>query len=1046
MHRGLDTGDFSQSLRVLALGPPWLEEAAVTIEGEGVTVDSERAADDGTVPTGEVDCVLTDDRRTIESIDDRMPVVLVAEPEAAVDVDRVLEDGVADVVTRATLEDGSLLRHRLRRAAEWSGSRHALDRQEAWYRLLAERSSAILVVVDENRKVTYVSPSVERLTGYDVSELLDGQGSEFVHPDDYDACVDAFESVYGDGPDATETCEYRIQHADGSWHVHEAAFTNRLEDPIVEGVVVSIRDVTKHRRIERELGESLERVTDAFFALDAEWRFTYVNDRAASIFGIEPEQLLGQRFLEVFPEAAGTDLERAAVDAMRSQEPGTLETYYEPYEIWIDVRLYPSQSGLSVYFRDVSDRVEREREVVDRTEQLETLVENVPVILYALDAEGTFTLSEGRGLEPLDLQPDEAVGESLFDLFADQPAICADARRALDGEPVHSYRTVGDRIFETWYRPIVRDGQLERVIGVGVDVTERTQYGRALSALQETTGRLLAVESKQAACEYVVDVAADALGLENAVVYRFDERENGLDPAAYSTTLVSTVGMPPRIQPNESVTWDAFVDGSPRLVSDVGERPLLDGDHGDVRNGLFVPLGEHGVFVALSTEPGELDEGDLDLAQLLCATAEAALDRIGRTRRLHERERELKRQNARLERLNRTGRLREDVEEHLLRAESRTEIERGVCERLIELDECVFAWIGEPDPGGTHVVRRESAGVERGYLDAVTVTTVDADAAEPAGRAVRTRSTVSVENAATSLRDGDWRPEALSRNFQSVLSIPLVYDDFLYGVLSVYADRRNAFDETIQSTLEELGEAIAYTIDAVSRKNALLSDAVTEIDLALGDETVFETLATQFETTVDLEGVVPGDDEAAVVFVALDATVEGDEVEAFDGVDEATVIGRTEERTMLRIRLTEPFLGTAVEDQNCDLRGLTADESGVRATVDVPQSVDVRQVLAGLNRRGHTVSLLARREAAASTESSRPRPGHQPLLDDLTDRQREVVQVAYHGGFFEWPRQSTGEELAASLEISPPAFHNHVRTVQQKLFSSLFARDQRSGG
>jgi len=60
------------------------------------------------------------------------------------------------------------------------------------------------------------------------------------------------------------------------------------------------------------------------------------------------------------------------------------------------------------------------------------------------------------------------------------------------------------------------------------------------------------------------------------------------------------------------------------------------------------------------------------------------------------------------------------------------------------------------------------------------------------------------------------------------------------------------------------------------------------------------------------------------------------------------------------------------------------------------------------------------------------------FMDALTDRQREVVQTAYYSGFFESPRENTGEEVATMLDISPPAFYEHVRAVQRKLFAALF--------
>ena len=63
---------------------------------------------------------------------------------------------------------------------------------------------------------------------------------------------------------------------------------------------------------------------------------------------------------------------------------------------------------------------------------------------------------------------------------------------------------------------------------------------------------------------------------------------------------------------------------------------------------------------------------------------------------------------------------------------------------------------------------------------------------------------------------------------------------------------------------------------------------------------------------------------------------------------------------------------------------------------------------------------------------------HAQFLGALTDRQLEVTQTAYYSGFFESPRESTGEDVAALLGISPPAFYQHIRTVQRKLFTAVF--------
>jgi len=81
--------------------------------------------------------------------------------------------------------------------------------------------------------------------------------------------------------------------------------------------------------------------------------------------------------------------------------------------------------------------------------------------------------------------------------------------------------------------------------------------------------------------------------------------------------------------------------------------------------------------------------------------------------------------------------------------------------------------------------------------------------------------------------------------------------------------------------------------------------------------------------------------------------------------------------------------------------------------------------------------MVARREGATDDRSTVSASAER-AFETFTDRQREVVQTAYHGGFFEWPRRANGEEIAGSLDISSPAFHKHVRSAERKLFAALF--------
>ncbi|OIB58894.1 GAF domain-containing protein [Natrialba sp. SSL1] len=1047
-----------------------------------------------------------------------------------------------EIVPHATLESRHQLEHRLQRTIQFATLTETVTAQREWYRSLLERSADLLFVLDETGEITYVSPSAEDDSsaaappGATADDLQTLRGSHFldrIHPDDTDSVRAAIAAVRSADIGSTEAVEYqcRTSGETETWGVYEATLTNRLGDEPVDGIVVSVRDVTEYHRVERELDESFRRVTDAFFALDADWQFSYINEQAAATLDADKEDLLGESILDVFPEMTGTDFQQAAIDAMEEQELRSLERYYGPYDRWIEARIYPSATGVSVYFRDITDRIERERELEVRTERLQAIVNNAPLILFTLDPDGTVTLAEGQGLERLDTVPEEVVGRSVLDLFDDDPKVRSDFRAALEGYPIHVQNEVDGRILDAWCRPVTvdrdgdrnrdRDGDrnrdrnrngdgdetenshshshtresvpgpatdeqsdIERIIGTAVDVTERVQYQETLNGLHDATSHLLTVESKQAACEYIVDVAAEVLDLD-ACVYRFDDQQNELVPAAYSTALESLVGPPPRLQPGECLAWETFVAGSPSIFDDVSQEEKVYDPGTDARSALFVPLGEHGVLVAVSPERNTYDDETAELAQLFARTAEAALDRIGRTRRLHERERELKQQNDRLERLNAANRVRQEIEQLLLMADSRTEIEQGICAQLTDLDACSMAWIGAPDPGGNELRVRTQAGRDHGYLDTVAVTTVDDSAAEPAGRTARTRTPTAVDNVADAVHDGDWRAEALSQTFQSVYAVPLVYDDFLYGVLALYGDDRNAFDDRLREVLVELGETIAYSIDAVKRRRAASDDDRTEVELEIERGSILGDLATHLGATVELEGATAGADET-VVFVSIDgledeekgdgesesenedsgkgdnkdeaeaeAESEGDsndndsetmseplqtaKLNELPGIVDSSVIASSDGQTLLQLRIAGSFLGSIVGSQGGTLRSVSAAVGDpTRARLDVPDAVEIRDILSALDRNGIEATMIARRDQPAETPLALDAAGRSALLGQLTERQREVVQTAYYGGFFDWPRETTGEEIADSLDISSPAFHKHVRASEAKLFDTLF--------
>ena len=127
-----------------------------------------------------------------------------------------------------------------------------LRQSEEHLRALIENAADIITVLNSDGTRQYVSPSVERSTGYTPEELIGKSPFEMVHPDDLSDLRELF--ITGSRqPDFMVTREFRLRHKDGSWRIHEATAHNLLHDPAVRGIVVNSRDVTDRKRLERRM-------------------------------------------------------------------------------------------------------------------------------------------------------------------------------------------------------------------------------------------------------------------------------------------------------------------------------------------------------------------------------------------------------------------------------------------------------------------------------------------------------------------------------------------------------------------------------------------------------------------------------------------------------------------------------------------------------------------------------------------------------------------------------------------------------------------------
>lgn len=164
--------------------------------------------------------------------------------------------------------------------------------------------------------------------------------------------------------------QLRLMPAGGApiW-VRTAGEAVRDESGAIVEVQGAFQDLDDQVRLADRLVRNLESMSDAFFTVDLDWRFTYVNRQAEKMLGKHRDELLGRELWEAFPGAVGTRFESEYRRAVETNQSVTLEEFFEPLQLWVGVNAHPSPGGLSVYFRDVTEN----RKADERMRQVERL-------------------------------------------------------------------------------------------------------------------------------------------------------------------------------------------------------------------------------------------------------------------------------------------------------------------------------------------------------------------------------------------------------------------------------------------------------------------------------------------------------------------------------------------------------------------------------------------------------------------------------------------------------------------------------------------------
>ncbi|MBI5830255.1 MAG: PAS domain S-box protein, partial [Chloroflexi bacterium] len=456
---------------------------------------------------------------------------------------------VRDAVGNTLYYEGFLQDITERKRAE-----EALKNSEKRFRALIENGLDNISLLAADGALVWESPAVVRTLGYDPDDFLGRDIFELMHPDDLNWVRNLFAELIRE-PAGRRHSSFQLRHSDGTWRWVEAVATNLLHEPSVEAIVINYRDITERKRAEAAVLESesqmralVTSLDDIVFEFDEEGTYLNVWTSNESLLALPKAEMLRRRIVEMLGEENGRPLAEAVKRVLAS---GQAENIEYPLEVvggqrWFQARTSPilTADGHSrtavMLVRDITRRKQAEQALREAEQQLRLVVNNAPITIFATDAQGVFTLSEGKSLQTVGLKPGENVGVSAFDLYRSLPVVEdtgavttgeAVIRRVLAGETITGITELRGVYFQNQFVPL-RDAnaQVIGLIGVANDITGRKQAEEALKhrlaeleAVNQVSTALRAAQTLDEMLPRLIDATLSVLGTDAGALWLYDE-------------------------------------------------------------------------------------------------------------------------------------------------------------------------------------------------------------------------------------------------------------------------------------------------------------------------------------------------------------------------------------------------------------------------------------------------------------------------------------------------------------------------------------------
>jgi PAS domain S-box-containing protein len=403
--------------------------------------------------------------------------------------------------TSELLQANSALR---REVQERLKAERQVREQEEWLQVILQSVGEGIIATDVRGQITFLNPAAASLIGFASDKAVGCSLEEVFQANDL---IDSTNSASDTSIHLIPPNHKRLRSRDGTERIIESWITPiRIDDTVFAGAVVAFRDVTERVNAERALQQSIHRfertveaISDLFAAFDNDWRYMYLNDKAAAFTNHKPADLIGKNIWHEFPDAIGGRFYNEVMEAVRTQSVRCFEATY-PNGRCYEHRAYPHSDGISVFSSDITGRKRSEDSLRLRDRAINAANQGILItdaqtgdnpIIYAspgFERITGYTADEVLGRNCRFLQGPETDSQTVLRV--------REAIRAGESCTVEmlNYRKDGTPFWNELSISPVRDdaNKLTHFVGVQADISARRLMGEQLRQAQkmESVGRL----------------------------------------------------------------------------------------------------------------------------------------------------------------------------------------------------------------------------------------------------------------------------------------------------------------------------------------------------------------------------------------------------------------------------------------------------------------------------------------------------------------------------------------------------------------------------